>query len=116
MRGCLLVGANWWFVSRSGLPGKPVNPLLAPARTTHRYKAADWWRLLATSSSSSSSNTGGGGSWGPDARPLAAAAGLTDPAAASALLRAVWHALHSPNAAPDVQSPVPVRLHVCDRT
>ncbi|KXZ52657.1 hypothetical protein GPECTOR_9g702 [Gonium pectorale] len=58
------------------------------------YAGTAWWAAV---------NLPPGGN-PPDVRPLAATAGLADSGTAAAYLRALWHALHSPNAAPDLQS------------
>ncbi|KAG2490196.1 hypothetical protein HYH03_011323 [Edaphochlamys debaryana] len=68
------------------------------AQNCSGYAATPWWTVLE----------GGGAAAAPDLRPLAAAAGLEDAAAVDAYLQALWHAVHHPNSAPDIQSPVEV--------
>ncbi|KXZ50689.1 hypothetical protein GPECTOR_15g373 [Gonium pectorale] len=84
----------------------------------HGYASADWWRVLApsrgrTNASGSTGSSGGANSssasagWAADARALASAAWIFDlEGSGVSYYRALWHAVHSPNAAPDMQSPV----------
>lgn len=58
------------------------------------YRITPWWQAMAA----------------PDVQSIALSLGLEDIEAAAEYLRALWHAIHHPNAAPDVQSPVPVSV------
>ncbi|GFR49259.1 hypothetical protein Agub_g11277, partial [Astrephomene gubernaculifera] len=80
------------------------------------YAAAGWWQALEAAAAVAGAGRGGGGSLelaeaANATAELAAAVGSGDVGMAGGYLRALWHVVHHPNAAPDMQSPVPVNWY-----